>query len=574
MRSQVLTEIMNTSREVDSVTKKIFKSNILVAAAVLIFGIACVMAILYQHFGKEINGELKKEASYLSYGVEQDGIDYLKQINEKDDRITYIAEDGTVLYDNMADAEAMENHSERKEVQEALKTGSGYAERTSETLSQKTIYYALRLPDHSVLRVSSTQFSVFVLLMELIPPIIGILIVMLIIAVIVSAHMANKIVEPINNLDLEHPEDNQVYDEVGPLLSKIYKQNRQIKNQLEAARRNQEEFGIITENMQEGLLVIDSYTMILSGNSSVWNMFQLKEAKIGDSVYSLNRNEDFRMLIEQVLKGQHGSALLHLGNEAIQMIANPVTREHKVVGAVLLLMNETEKVEREQLRREFSANVSHELKTPLTSISGFAEIIQDGLVRAEDIKKFAGRIYDEAQRLITLVEDTIKVSQLDEGENPYEWEQLDAYTVVKDVCGRLKDIAAKKNVHLYIDGDKTMICTVRPILDEIIYNLCDNGIKYNRDDGTVSIHLRDLGENVEIRVKDNGIGISGEDQSRVFERFYRVDKSHSKAIGGTGLGLSIVKHGVTFLGGTLKMVSEIGKGTEITMTFPKERKAV
>lgn len=555
-------------------TKKIFKSNIVVAAAVLIFGIACVMAILYQHFGKEINGELKKEASYLSYGVEQDGIDYLKQINEKDDRITYIAEDGTVLYDNMADAEAMENHSERKEVQEALKTGSGYAERTSETLSQKTIYYALRLPDHSVLRVSSTQFSVFVLLMELIPPIIGILIVMLIIAVIVSAHMANKIVEPINNLDLEHPEDNQVYDEVGPLLSKIYKQNRQIKNQLEAARRNQEEFGIITENMQEGLLVIDSYTMILSGNSSVWNMFQLKEAKIGDSVYSLNRNEDFRMLIEQVLKGQHGSVLLHLGNEAIQMIANPVTREHKVVGAVLLLMNETEKVEREQLRREFSANVSHELKTPLTSISGFAEIIQDGLVRAEDIKKFAGRIYDEAQRLITLVEDTIKVSQLDEGENPYEWEQLDAYTVVKDVCGRLKDIAAKKNVHLYIDGDKTMLCTVRPILDEIIYNLCDNGIKYNRDDGTVSIHLREMGENVEIRVKDNGIGIPGEDQNRVFERFYRVDKSHSKEIGGTGLGLSIVKHGVTFLGGTLKMISEIGKGTEITMIFPKERKVV
>ena len=555
-------------------TKKIFKSNIVVAAAVLIFGIACVMAILYQHFGKEINGELKKEASYLSYGVEQDGIDYLKQINEKDDRITYIAEDGTVLYDNMADAESMENHSERKEVQEALKTGSGYAERTSKTLAQKTIYYALRLPDHSVLRVSSTQFSIFVLLMELIPPIIGIIIVMLIIAVIVSAHMANKIVEPINNLDLEHPEDNQVYDEVGPLLSKIYKQNRQIKNQLEAARRNQEEFGIITENMQEGLLVIDSYTMILSGNSSVWKMFQIKDPKIGDSVYSLDRNEDFRMLIEQVLKGQHGSVLLHLGSEAIQMIANPVTREHKVVGAVLLLMNETEKVEREQLRREFSANVSHELKTPLTSISGFAEIIQDGLVRAEDIKKFAGRIYDEAQRLITLVEDTIKVSQLDEGENPYEWEQLDAYAVVKDVCGRLKDIAAKKNVHLYIDGDKTMLCTVRPILDEIIYNLCDNGIKYNRDDGTVSIHLREMGENVEIRVKDNGIGIPGEDQNRVFERFYRVDKSHSKEIGGTGLGLSIVKHGVTFLGGTLKMISEIGKGTEITMIFPKERKAV
>ena len=326
--------------------------------------------------------------------------------------------------------------------------------------------------------------------------------------------------------------------------------------------------------MQEGLLVIDSYTMILSGNSSAWKLFQLKDPKIGDSVYSLNRNEDFRLLIEQVLKGQHGSVLLHMGSEAIQMIANPVNREHRVVGAVILLMNETEKVEREQLRREFSANVSHELKTPLTSISGFAEIIQDGLVKEEDIKKFAGRIYNEAQRLITLVEDTIKVSQLDEGENPYEWEKLDAYTIVKDVCGRLREVAEKKKVHLYIDGGKTMFTTVHPILDEVIYNLCDNGIKYNKEDGTVSIHLRDLGENVEIRVKDNGIGIPGEDQSRVFERFYRVDKSHSKAIGGTGLGLSIVKHGVTFLGGTLKMVSEIGKGTEITMTFPKERKAV
>ena len=555
-------------------TKKIFKSNILVAAAVLVFGIACVMAILYQHFGKQINTELKKEATYLVYGVEENGIDYLKQIKEKDDRITYIAEDGTVLYDNQADAATMENHGDRKEIQEALKTGSGHAERTSKTLSQKTLYYALRLSDNSVLRVSSTQYSVWVLLMELVPPLIGIAVVMLILAAIMSVHMANKIVEPINNVDLEHPEENQIYEEVGPLLSKIYKQNRQIKSQLEAARRNQEEFGIITENMQEGLLVIDSYTMILSGNSSAWKLFQLKDPKIGDSVYSLNRNEDFRLLIEQVLKGQHGSVLLHMGSEAIQMIANPVNREHRVVGAVILLMNETEKVEREQLRREFSANVSHELKTPLTSISGFAEIIQDGLVKEEDIKKFAGRIYNEAQRLITLVEDTIKVSQLDEGENPYEWEMLDAYTIVKDVCGRLREVAEKKNVHLYIDGGKTMLTTVHPILDEVIYNLCDNGIKYNKEDGTVSIHLRDLGENVEIRVKDNGIGIPGEDQSRVFERFYRVDKSHSKAIGGTGLGLSIVKHGVTFLGGTLKMVSEIGKGTEITMTFPKERKVV
>lgn len=553
-------------------TKKIFKSTILVAAAVLIFGIALVMAILYQYFGKQLNTELKKEAEYLSYGVEENGEEYLRQITDNESRITYIAEDGTVIYDNQADETSMENHSEREEVKEALKKGNGQAERVSETLSEKTVYYALRLSDNSVLRVSSTQYSVWAVIFGLIRPILCIVIIMLIFAGFVSAQMAKKIVAPINELDLDHPEENQVYDEVGPLLSKIHKQNRQIRNQLEAARRNQEEFGIITENMQEGLLVIDPYTMILSGNSSAWRMFQIKEPKVGDSIYSLNRDETFRQLVEQVLDGQHGTALLHLGNEAIQMIANPVNRDNKVVGAVILLMNETEKVAREQLRREFSANVSHELKTPLTSISGFAEIIQDGFVKDDDIKKFAGRIYKEAQRLITLVEDTIKVSQLDEGENPYEWERLDACALVRDVCTRLREIADKKNVHFYIDGSKMMFTTVRPILDEIIYNLCDNGIKYNKDDGTVSIHLRDYGENIEITVKDNGIGIPAEDQSRVFERFYRVDKSHSKEIGGTGLGLSIVKHGVTFLGGTIRMTSEIGKGTEITMLFPKERK--
>ena len=555
-------------------TKKIFKSNILVAVVVLIFGIACVMAILYQHFGKQIDTELKKEATYLAYGVEQNGVDYLNQIKEKNDRITYIAEDGTVLYDNQADASSMENHSDRKEVQEALKSGSGRAERDSKTLSQKTIYYALRLSDNTVLRVSSTQYSVWVLLMEMVPPMIGIAVVMLILAGLVSMHMANKIVEPINNVDLEHPEENQIYEEVGPLLSKIYKQNGQIRSQLETARRNQEEFTIITENMQEGLLVIDSYTMILSGNSSAWKMFQMQKPKIGECVYLLNRGEEFRLMIEQVLRGEHGSVRLRLGGEVVQMIANPVTREQRVVGAVLLLINETEKVEREQLRREFSANVSHELMTPLTAVSGFAEIIRNGMVRQEDVQKFAGRIYDEAQRLIALIEDTIRVSQLDEEETPYDWEDLDVCQIVRDVCGRLKEIADKKNVHFYIDGDKTMLYSVRPILDEIIYNLCDNGIKYNKEDGTVSIHLRDLGKQVEIRVKDNGIGIPAEDQKRVFERFYRVDKSHSKEIGGTGLGLSIVKHGVGFLGGTLNLVSEIGRGTEITMTFPKKRKTI
>ena len=554
-------------------TKKIFKSTVLVSAMILILGSALVMGILYRYFGKQLDGELEKEASYLAYGVEQSGVNYLEHLKQKDARITYIDASGNVLYDSQADISSMENHSDRKEFEEAVQKGHGYAERMSSTLSEKTVYYARKLTDGTVLRVAAVHSSILALMLQLLPSVIGVAIVMLILAGIAAARISAKIVEPINTLDLDHPEDNQIYEEVGPLLSRIHKQNYQIQMQLETARRNQEEFQIITENMQEGLLVIDAYTMILSGNSSVWRMFQLREPKTGESVYSLDRNEDFRKVVEDVLKGQHGSAMLQLDGEYVQLIANPVSRDGRVVGAVLLLVNETEKVERENLRREFSANVSHELKTPLTSISGFAEIIQDGMVQGEDVQKFAGRIYREAQRLIQLVEDTIKISQLDEGENPYEWEKVDAYAVVKNVCGNLRDIAAKKNVHFFIDGEKLIFCTVKPILEEVIYNLCDNGIKYNREDGTVSIHLQELKDSVEIRVKDNGIGIPREDCSRVFERFYRVDKSHSKAIGGTGLGLSIVKHGVTFLGGTLKMLSEEGKGTEITMTFPKERKS-
>lgn len=552
-------------------TKKIFKSTVLVSASVLILGIAFVLGILYQYFGKQLDTELAREASYLAYGVEQQGEEYLKQLKNTDSRITYIGEDGTVLYDNEADAAEMENHKNREEFQEALATGAGEAQRMSSTLSEKTVYYAKRLSDNSVLRVSSTQYSAFALVLQLIQPVLCIIFVMLILAGVFASKIAGKIVEPINELDLEKPDENEVYEEVAPLLGKINRQNRQIRTQLEEARRNQEEFSIITENMQEGLLVIDSYTMILSGNSSAWKIFQVDKPGTGRSVYSLDRNEDFRKVIETVLEGKHGSALLHLDNEFVQLIANPVNRDGKTVGAVLLLMNETEKVQRENLRREFSANVSHELKTPLTSISGFAEIIQDGFVKEEDVKKFAGRIYKEAQRLIRLVEDTIRISQLDEGENPYEWENIDLYTVAKDVCGNLNEAAKKKNVHLYIEGERLICRTVRPILEEILYNLCDNGIKYNKDNGIVSILIRDLGNEVQLSVEDNGIGIPREDRKRVFERFYRVDKSHSKEIGGTGLGLSIVKHGVTFLGGTLKLVSEVDKGTEITVTLPKNR---
>ena len=540
-----------------------------VSSAVLLLGMAFILGILYRYFGNQIELELRREASYLSKGVEIEGEKYLENIKNADSRITYIDKDGTVIYDSEADASLMENHAHREEVQEAAVYGSGKAVRMSKTLSEQTVYYAVRMKDGKILRISSTQYSVFALLYNLLLPIFWILILMVLLSGFIASKVSKKVVEPINNLDLEHPEENQVYEEVGPLLSRIYKQNLQIKKQIEEAGRKQEEFSIITENMQEGLLVIDRYTIILSGNSSVWKLFHTDRQKNGCSVYSLDRNEDFRKVIEKVLGGRHSEALLKINEKDVQIIANPVVRDNEVEGAVILLLNVTEKVERESLRREFSANVSHELKTPLTSISGFAELMQAGYVKEEDIQKFAGKIYKEAQNLIRLVEDIIRVSQLDEGEVPYEREDVDVYKLSKEVFDTLKEAAKKQNVHLYMEGKPVNLYTVKSILEEILYNLCDNAIKYNHPDGNVCLYLEEQEQALKISVEDTGCGIPKEDQSRVFERFYRVDKSHSKEIGGTGLGLSIVKHAVAFLGGTLELQSEPGIGTKVTMTIPK-----
>lgn len=550
-------------------TKKIFKSIMTVCTVVLILGLAFVMGILYRYFGKQISTELEKEAFYAAQGVESSGMEYLEKLDGKNSRITLIDQDGSVLYDSQAEASSMENHKDREEVKEAAETGKGKAVRTSETLSEKTIYYALRLEDGKILRVSSTQYSVLALVYQLIVPVLWILLLMIVLSGLFASRLSKKVVEPVNKLDLEHPEENEVYEEVAPLLSRMYKQNREIKNQIDTARRQQEEFSIITENMQEGLVVIDRYTMILSGNASVWKLFHVNGPKNGESVYVLNRSEEFQSIIDKALDGKHNEAVLKVDGSDIHVVANPVMREEQVEGAVLLLVNVTEKLEREKLRREFSANVSHELKTPLTSISGFAEIIQDGYVKEEDVRAFAGRIYKEAQRLITLVEDVIRISQLDEGEVPYEWTETDLYQTAKNVFGTLSEAAKKQDVHLYIEGDRVQLHTVPNILEEVLFNLCDNAIKYNKPGGSVCICLTENEESVCISVKDNGVGIPKEDQSRVFERFYRVDKSHSKEIGGTGLGLSIVKHGVSFLGGEVELESTPGQGTEITVSFPK-----
>lgn len=553
-------------------TKKIFKSIMFVCALVLAVGLAAVMGILYRNFDGQMRKELSKEAAYLAYGVEQQGLDYLKNIKDKSARITYIDQDGTVLFDNEADVSEMKNHSDRTEFQKAEKYGAGESSRYSDTLSEKTIYYALRLKDGTVLRVSGTQDSVLALVENLIFPLCGLLCLMLILSGIMASAISKRIVKPINELDLESPEENRIYEELSPLLSKIHRQNREIQNQLELAKQQQEEFALITENMQEGLIVIDKYTMILSANSSAWNLFHMDRVCQGESVYCLDREEEFRHAIEQVLSGEHTELVLKLNGSDIQLIANPVIRDKKTEGAVVLLVNVTEKLERESLRREFSANVSHELKTPLTSISGFAEIMQGGLVKNEDIPKFAGRIYKESQRLLQLVEDVIQISQLDEEKTSYVWEPVDVYQVCKNAFESLKEKAKRLNVHLYICGERMKMEAVRTLLEEAIYNVCDNAIKYNRNDGSVSVFLTQTAQEIQIVVKDTGVGIPKEDQDRVFERFYRVDKSHSKEIGGTGLGLSIVKHAVGALKGSVILRSEEGNGTEICMKFPKVHK--
>ena len=553
-------------------TKKIFKSIMFVCALVLAVGLAAVMGILYSNFDGQMRKELSKEAAYLAYGVEQQGLNYLKNIKDKNARITYIDQDGTVLFDNEADVSEMKNHSDRTEFQKAEKYGAGESSRYSDTLSEKTIYYALRLKDGTVLRVSGTQDSVLALVENLIFPLCGLLCLMLILSGIMASAISKRIVKPINELDLESPEENRIYEELSPLLSKIHRQNREIQNQLELAKQQQEEFSLITENMQEGLIVIDKYTMILSANSSAWNLFHMDRGCQGESVYCLDREEEFRHAIEQVLSGEHTELVLKLNGSDIQLIANPVIRDKKTEGAVVLLVNVTEKLERESLRREFSANVSHELKTPLTSISGFAEIMQSGLVKCEDIPQFAGRIYKEAQRLLQLVEDVIQISQLDEEKTSYTWESVDVYQVCKNAFESLKEKAKRLNVHLYICGEYMKMEAVRTLLEEAVYNVCDNAIKYNRNEGSVSVFLTQTAQEIQIVVKDTGVGIPKEDQDRVFERFYRVDKSHSKEIGGTGLGLSIVKHAVGALKGSVILRSEEGNGTEICMKFPKVHK--
>ena len=548
-------------------TGRIFKTIFGSAMLVLLLSLVLFVSILHGYFEDQVFAEMGSEANYITQGIEKIGFDYFNGLDSTN-RITYIASDGTVLYDSVADPATMENHSDREEVIAAHKTGTGTSLRYSATLSQNTLYYALKLPDDSVIRVASRQDTAFSLGLSLFGPIAATVFLAAFLCAFISRRLSNMITQPILSLDLEHPENCDTYDELAPLLLKIHYQNDTIKKQLKQFRKSQEEFAAITESMSEGFLLIDGKTNLLSYNSSALKLLGAPDAKIGQSVLALARGESFRKVIDEALSGIHSEALMRSESRCYQLYANGVFHKEQVIGAVIAILDVTEREERETLRREFTANVTHELKTPLTSISGFAEIIANRLVTPENIPEFAGDIYAEAQRLISLVDDILHLSQLDEG-TFIPWEMVDLFTMSRSVLDRLRPSAEKMNVELCLFGDHPSVLGVPSVLDEIVYNLCDNAIKYNKRGGSVNIIIHDYGSEITLTVADTGIGIPSAERDRVFERFYRIDKSHSKEIGGTGLGLSIVKHGCVSQGISISIDSTIGVGTTITLSWKK-----
>ena len=550
--------------------KKIFRSTMAVGLWVLLLSAALFLGMLYQYFTDRYTQELESETWLVARGVESMGLDYLDGLRT-DNRITWVAQDGTVLYDNEADAAAMENHADREEIQEALFGIQGTARRESATLSQLTIYVAHRLDDGSVIRLAGSQSTVVHLLMAMAPPIVLILIVTLIFAAALSSRLTKRLVRPILELDLERPEDSEVYDELSPLLTRIRRQNDTIRAQMDQLRQQKQEFTALTENMSEGFLLLDAKGRVLSYNTGVLRLLGAAAPAEEASVLTLDRSDVFQQLVEQVLDGRRSQVRMERAGRILQLLGDPVLRDGETAGAVLVLLDVTEREQAEQMRREFTANVSHELKTPLTSISGMAEIMKDGLVKQEDVRGFAADIYQESQRLIRLVEDILHLSRLDEGGGGLERQEIDLLDLARTVEDRLQSTAKQHQVELELTGDHAAVQGLPSVVEEMVYNLCDNAIKYNRPGGKASVRVEDGADAVTVTVSDTGIGIPPEDRERVFERFYRVDKSHSKAIGGTGLGLSIVKHGAALHGADIRMDSQVGRGTSIQLSFPPVR---
>lgn len=546
--------------------KKIFQNYLLVEVLVLVLCCGLFLGVLFQHYEKQAFSQLRTEANYIAHGMELSGESYLNTLRS-DARVTWVDADGTVRYDSVADPAAMQNHLNRKEIAEALRNGEGDGSHFSETLMERTLYYAVRLGDGTVLRVSCTQKTVMAMLLMMMPPLLGVAAAVLLICMLMAFRLARHIVDPINRIDLDHPVVEETYGELEPLVKRIQEQNRTIRRQMDELSQRQREFSALTDNMSEGFLLVDYKTNVLSANHSALRM--LGDGK-AEEITNLRRDNCLPQVlttVEAALAGVRTETVQEIGGISWQVIANPVVSSGQVAGVAVLLMDVTEREQREKLRQEFSANVSHELKTPLTSITGFAELMKEGMVTGEKVKEFAGDIYREARRLIDLVNDIIRLSRLDENSKLFESEQVDLYDLCDEIIANLQNVAEQQNVMFSLSGEHVTISGVWQILNEMVYNLCDNAIKYNRPGGTVDVSVRRDGGSVRLTVRDTGIGIPYADQPRVFERFYRVDKSHSKEVGGTGLGLSIVKHGAQYHNARLELESEPGKGTSISIVF-------
>ena len=549
-------------------TNKIFRSVFFTSVLTLAAGLVLAFGVLFGAFEDSIEKELKSEAGYIAYSVENGDTDFFSKFSDSDKRVTLIAANGDVIADTQAAASDMDNHADREEVKDALKYGSGTKVRYSETLTEKTIYYAQRLSNGNVLRVSTTQYTIVTIILGLMQPMIIVLVIAMALSFFLSSKVSKKLIQPINSIDLNNPENSDTYEELSPLLHKIINQRRTIDGQIEKAKQVQEEFKLITENMSEGFLVIDKNAKLLSYNSAALKLLDASAAE--DNVLTLNRTSGFIDAVSNALKGRRAENTMLHADRTYNLIANPVFDKESVIGAVIVIIDVTETAKREAMRREFTANVSHELKTPLTSISGFAELMKSGGIPEETVVDFSNSIYTEAQRLISLVSDIIKISELDEKDNRLDRESVNLYELAAEVINRLKPAAEKKNISFMLKGGDTETFGVRSIIDEMIYNLCDNAIKYNKNGGSVTVTVNNDGDKAKISVKDTGIGIPKTQQDRIFERFYRVDKSRSKAEGGTGLGLSIVKHGAMYHNANISVESEIEKGTTMTIAFNKK----
>ncbi len=533
-----------------------------------------ISILMYQEFYNDVKRDVRNEAEIIATSLNSSDDDlWLVSKIAGTNRITLILSDGTVFYDDEADESEMDNHLDRPEVNSAIQNRHGEITRFSDTLDEQTFYYAVVLDDGTVLRVSNTVKSVFSILANCIPYMIIICVGIFIVAILLANWQTKRIVAPINNLDLDNPMANETYEELSPLIAQITRQNAQIYEQINKLREKQEEFSAITENMKEGLVIINSKSTILFINGSALSLFDVdKEDCINKHIFSMNRSNLFQEWIEKVLSGKSFEEIDIIKGRIYNFILSPVLVDNSIKGAVLLIMDVTEKQVAEKLRREFSANVSHELKTPLTSISGYAEIMKNGLVKQEDVQRFSERIFNEASRLIILVEDIIKLSRLDESNIEISFENVNLLDLLKDNAERLTPQAEQKGVEISVDGDSLTIYGNRQIIDEMVYNLCDNAIKYNRENGQVKLSVFSSEDGIILTVEDTGIGIPEAHRERVFERFYRVDKSHSRETGGTGLGLSIVKHGANYHNAVLKLSSQEHMGTKISLKFPINKK--